>query len=416
MIRNLNVIIKFGKHNINIKTIEYDGLSNIVISQDQDKLTNRISAINFIQTSINKINSDIGGKINSAIVLVENNSQLNAKLQTITKDMQLINGVVNRKDFDNSMKLIYKDFENNIDEALIHVQPVQYIVHGIEKKRYSTLPFGKKGTKLTINAVITTISKKVFSNIHEIMRSSGLKVDYIATSAQVIPHEVMSRNVFKAGGASIHIDNRATYVTLNYNNSTMRLKLINRGYSDILANIKNKFNCSYERANILFNAYGNLDPSAIKIDKAIINAHNGISSHAYRISDLNAIIKKELELIFMEAKSYIDNWKTNNMSITISGVCNILGSLDKFAKLMLNSINVIVYKPISYICKENMNIEYVGVLKYINTYNKNIEQDFESIVHTSPNTMSLFAHTHKVGFFKRLMTKLKQRGNYAQWQ
>ena len=416
MIRNLNVIIKFGKHNISIKTIEYDGLSNIIIFQDQDKLTNNISAVKFIQTSINKINSDIGGKINSAIVLVENNSQLNAKLLTITKDMQLINGIVNLKDFDNSMKLISKEFEDNTDGALIHVQPVQYIVHGVEKKRYSTLPFGKKGTKLTINAVITTISKTVFENIHEIMKNSGLKVDYIATSAQVIPHEVMSSNMCRAGGASIHIDNRATYVTLNYNNSTMKLKLINRGYSNILANIKNKFNCSYEHANTLFNAYGNLDPSAIKIDKAIISAHSGISSQVYRISDLNVIIKEELEQIFMEAKSYIDNWKTNKMSITISGVCNILGSLDKFAKIMLNSMNVIIYKPISYISKENMNIEYVGVLKYINTYNKNIEQNFESIVHTDPNTMSLFTHINKEGFFKRFITKLKQRGNYAQWQ
>jgi hypothetical protein len=415
MDRKLNVIIKFGKYDINIKTIESDDLNKIVIFSASDKLTNSFSAINFIKSSINMINTEIGGKINSAIVLVENNSQLDAKLHTVTKELNLINGIVNQKDFNNSMKLIRKDFSDNIDYSLIHVQPVQYTVHGVENNKcYAELPFGKKGSKLTIDAVVTTISTKVFDYIKGIMQNSHLKIDYIATSAHAIPHETQSSTIIQNGGASIHIDNRATFVTVNYNNSTMKYKLITKGYSYILSKIKNLFNCNYEEANNLFYAYGNLDQSTIKIDKAIFIAQSGIHNNAHRISDLTTLLKIELGKILLEAKSFIDSITTNKLNITISGVCNTLSSISSFAKFKLDTMDVILYRPLSYICKEIMNVEYIGVLKYIDRYNENIAKDFISIVHTNPNTMRFFPQVQKVNVFKRLLNKIVKRGNYAQ--
>lgn len=416
MERKLNVIIKFGKYDITMKTIESDGLNKIIIFSQSDKFTNNISAVNFIKTNIDRINTEIGGKINSAIVLVENNSQLNAKLHSITKELNLINGVVNQKDFDNTMKLIRKDFGDNTEHSLIHVQPVQYIVHGFESKCYMELPFGKKGSRLTIKAVATTITTKVFNIVKEIMDNANMQIDYIVTSAQAIPHETQSPIIIQNGGISIHIDNRATFVTINYNNSTMKYKLINRGYTQILGRIKSVFNCSYEDANNLFYAYGNLDTSDIKIDKAIIMTQSGLNNNAYRISDLTTLIRSELNAILSEAKSFIDSQTTNKMNINISGVCNTLSSVSEFAKLTLNSMDVTLYTPLSYICKEIMNIEYIGVLKYISRYNKNIGEDFISIIHTNPNTMRFFPQIKKESIFKRLFGKIKQRGNYAQWQ
>ena len=53
-------------------------MKKVVIFSSKEKFTNYFSAIQFIKLTIDTINTEIGGKINSAIVLVENNSKLDA--------------------------------------------------------------------------------------------------------------------------------------------------------------------------------------------------------------------------------------------------------------------------------------------------------------------------------------------------
>ena len=246
------------------------------------------------------------------------------------------------------------------------------------------------------------------------MEASNLKIDYFMTTAHAIPHETLTNLVLNSGGISIHIDNRATYVTLNLNNSTLKYQVLEESYTTILQRIKSTFNCTYEEANNLFHAYGNTEKRNIRIDKAIYITQFGNTHNVYRISHLTSLIKEELSKILIKAKLFLDSYSTDKMTICISGVCNTLESLNEFAKLSLGSINVILYKSLNYICKENANIEYIGVLKYIQKYNKNIERNFTSIIHTNPNTLRIFPQVKKDSIFKKLFGKIRLRGSYAQ--
>ncbi|TCG10496.1 hypothetical protein [Mycoplasma todarodis] len=402
MQRNLITNVKISKGAIQVICIEKISTELVEIFNDTKWTTNPLEQTRFIKDSIARINKAIGGKIKSVVAIVESNKKTNLEIKMFNKEIAIASSFVTQDDINNVIKLAEAQYQPSGQEVIL-VQPVRYVVSGIEKKSYNKAPINKNGKKLKVKVALSSISKVVKNYVKEIIENAGLSVSQILTDAHVIPQATISNSAIAEGAISVHIGMKRTYVTVNVNSATISTFNLPLGFINLVEKVSEYFECSLETARNLIKVYGKLDKGS---DEIIFTTQKGLKSVSFTQNNLNSIIGQFVNRVAAYAQAFIGKHESlKKLSVVISGEIKNFTGLKEFTSKSFSSEFVSIYKPLMFIASNTKNLETIGTEEFIRRYDKVIGKDFNTIVMTNPNTIDTLRKT-KTSFIARFINKI----------
>ncbi|CAM9110476.1 hypothetical protein [Mycoplasma todarodis] len=402
MQRNLITNVKISKGAIQVICIETISTELVEIFNDTKWTSNPLEQTRFIKDSISQINKAIGGKIKSVVAIVESNKKTNLEIKMFNKEIAIASSFVTQDDINNVIKLAEAQYQPSGQEVIL-VQPVRYVVSGVEKKSYNKAPINKNGKKLKVKVALSSISKVVKNYVKEIIENAGLSVSQILTDAHVIPQATISNSAIAEGAISVHIGMKRTYVTVNVNSATISTFNLPLGFVNLVEKVSEYFECSPETARNLIKVYGKLDKGS---DDIIFTTQKGLKSISFTQNNLNSIIGQFVNRVAAYAQAFIGKHESlKKLSVVISGEIKNFTGLKEFASKSFSSEFVSIYKPLMFIASNTKNLETIGTTSFIRRYDKVIGKDFNTIVMTNPNTIDTLRKT-KTSFIARFINKI----------
>ncbi|NQZ65679.1 MAG: hypothetical protein HRT99_00490 [Mycoplasmatales bacterium] len=350
----------------------------------------------FIKASLNHVEKLIGGKVKKVTFVIEPSMKVDQKIFLSREMIKIAGTTVSQIDVENLLELIQQ--KNNVNgRNVISVQPIKFDVFDIMTKSYLKAPIHKTGKSLTITSAITTISKETYNFIHELAKTSGVEVNQIMLENQTASFANLSKHALVEGVIHININDSQVNVTINKNNAIVAsMSYYDYGYKYLIKGIMNEFGCSYERAKKIISAHASI---RLKNKRVIYYNQIGSDDVSYTNSDLSNVIQKYLFKLMVLVRKYLLQKKVTNLPIVFSGKLNDLQGMAEFIIENMQTEKVSIYKPLSFIDINAENKNAIGVMNYIEIIDNVLGKQFDTIVHTNPNSL-------------KLLRKNKQKNNW----
>ena len=144
-----------------------------------------------------------------------------------------------------------------------------------------------------------------------------------------------------------------------------------------------KMECSAEKAREIIAAFGSLQNKT----KSIIHTNKiGAIQNSFTNLELENIIKKYLYKMLSLVNKYISQKKLISLPIIFSGKLSGVSGLDKYLSSISNC-PISIYSPISFIERNEENIESIGVINYNEVMDNILGKQLDTIIHTNPHSM-----------------------------
>ena len=407
MERNIITTISFHPGVVAISVLEK--LSTNVVEIFNDSAD--ISKVNtFIEISLSHVEKLIGGKVSKATFVVDPSNTVEQNISLQRDAIQIVGETVSKLDIENLIQLITDKNSNNSRRTIL-VQPLKFEVKDIMTKSYSSAPIHKPGNILTITTSVTTISKQAYEFVQQTAKAVGIEVAQILLSNQTVAFANLSKNALTDGTVLIDINDNQVNITVNKNNSIVAsMSLYDYGFKYLIKGIMLEFNCSEESARDLVAAHA----SVRTVNKRVIYSKQiGSDDWSFTNFDLENIIKKYLLKLVAIVKKYITQKNVDRLPIVISGKLNKVNGLTNFLIEKMQAESIIVHNPISFIGMNEFNTNSLGVIEFIEIIDNVLGRQYDTIVHTNPNTLKSLRSTHQPkGWITRFKNKI---GGKHEW-
>ena len=401
MKRNIFTTITFSAGKVSISVLERLSTNTIEIFNDSSS----ISKINtFIETSLSHIEKLIGGTVSKATFIVEPSKVVDQKINLRQESIRILGDTVNKKDIDNLIELVTKKY-NNETERVILTQPLKFDVIGVMTKSYSAAPIHKKGDELKMTSAITTISRKTYEFIHQAAKAVNIEVSQILLSNQTVSQAHLSKNALANGSILININNNQVNLTVNKNNSTVAsMSIYDYGFKHLIKGIMTEFTCSEKSARDLLDAHSSIRNKDIRV---IYSNQIGTDDWSYTNLQLGNIIKKYLNKLVVILNKFIDQRKIEKLPIIFSGKLHAVRGIKDYLREKMNTENISVYSPLTFIEMNDDNTNGIGVINFIKVMDSVLGKHYDTIVNTNPSSLkSLRRHNEQKGWLAKIKNKI----------
>lgn len=399
--RNIVSAIKFGSGKVTFTAIEQLSTTKVEIYNNVSPIS-RVST--FLEKSIKEVEARIGGKLTDVSIVIEPSKQTNAKITPYKKEMVIPGTSVSKKDIDNVLELTKKKFETE-DNRVILVQPIIFSVFDVMTKSYSEAPIGKKGSKLTVTSMVTTISQETYDYVSQVVKSKGLTINQILLSTQAISQNNLSSSALTDGAILIHIGQNQSFVTINKNLSTIKsMSFYDFGYKNLISGVAKIFNCSKTEARNLIAIHGTLDKA--NTNRVILSSQEPQNKKVFYRSQLNEIIESFIYKLFMTAKQFAYQNNVSHLPVVLSGHIGKIDKLNEYASDIFESKHVSIYSPTTYIEVNGHNIEAIGAVNFIKRIDETLGRQLNTIVETNPNLISSMKRKNNNTWISRILEKI----------
>lgn len=405
MQRNIITTIKFGINQVSITTLETLS-TNVVELFNATSHTKKTH--DFLVHSLKEIEVIVAGKVQEVVVLIEPTMGTKASIELTKEKMQIPGNEITKQDITNILDLAKSKVETS-EKKVILMQPIEFRVFDIMTKSYSSAPINKKGSSLEILLSVTTVSKDMIIFINQTVKSHGLKISQILLSPQAIAQNNISDGALKKGSVLVHFGSNQTSVVINKNLSSIAIfNIYNFGHKRLIDGVAKVFGISKTKAAELLTVHGSLDDIT---NRVIYNHQDGLSEKTFLTDDLQKIIKAYFEKLLVIINKFISQKQLLDLPVIFTGKVTGFEGLNEFSKQYLDSTFISTYNPISYVERNNDNIEALGSLNFINRMDQVLGKKFNTIVETNPHSITRLLNT-KVktkNWFARLSNKIGEK-------
>lgn len=383
MKRNIVSSIKFGSGKVTFTVIEQLSTSKVEIFNSCSPIS-KVSS--FLEKSIKEVETRIGGKLTDAFIVIEPTESSKAKIIPYKQELVIAGSNVSKKDIENAIALTKKKFHSENNKVIL-VQPILFSVFDVMEKSYSKAPIGKKGLKLVMTSMVTTISQETYDYVFQVVKSKGLNIKQLLLSTQAISQNNLSSSALAEGAILIHIGQNQSFITINKNLSTIKsMSFYDFGYRNLVSGIAKIFNCSKDEARNLIAIHGSLNKT--NINRVILSNKNHDKNKVVYRSQLNEIIESFIQKLLLVANQFAFQNKVSHLPIVLSGHISKIDGLLEFAKEKFKTKHVSIYNPTTYIEVNGHNIEAIGTVNFINRIDEILGRQLDTTVETNPNTVS----------------------------
>ncbi len=402
MNRKIFNTISFSKGLIHFSSIEKINSNKIEIFNKKNDIKN---AKNFLLSSVKEIEKNLNIKIKNVSIVLEPSKKVNSKIKLDYSGIKIIDNIVSKKDLDNLLKIVEKKF-NNKKEKVILIHPFEFEVKDLITKKYSKAPYFKKGNELKIKSIITTINIKVYEYIDFLIKSCNLKINQILISDYAISLSKLSNNAIWNGSILIDIQKNNVNLTINKFNGTFSSLTINDfGFNNLIIGIKKYFNCSYNQSINLLKIYGNLNE---KNKKIIFSENIDLKNKTFTNYDLNKIIEIYFQKLNFLIKKYLSQKNILKLPIIFAG--KLFENPWKINKLKktFETKEIFLYKPTTFIEKNEENMNNIGLIKFFEIRQKLLEIKIDEIVNTNTKSIETIFNKKKNRntIFDKILSKI----------
>ena len=380
MDRNITTTISLKKGKVLINTLEKLATNNVEIFNDFTKLAH---APKFIKTSISHIESIIGGSVQKVNFVLEPSNTVAQEIKLDKTSIQIAGAAVSKQDVENLIILVNKK-HNTIGRNVISVQPLKFDVHDIMTKSYNSAPIHKKGN-LFMTSSVTLISDEAYNYINNLAKLADVSINNIFLSNNVRSHAKLSSGAMSQGAILINITDNQVSITINKNSSSIAsFHIYEYGFKYLLKGISMRVNCSIAQAREIFAAQSSL----LNRDKRVINS-NSINEEAnvFTNIDLENITKQYLLKMIALVKKYISQKEIGTLPIVFSGKTTKITGFEDYIKSIMSEHPISVYSPLSFIERNEKNIESIGIMNYNEVMDVMLGKQLDTIVHTNPHSI-----------------------------
>ena len=397
MKRNIITTLELKEGTITINVLEKLANNNIKIFEASDKFLN---AHTFLKESLTKINDILKGKIRDIFIIIEPSKKVAAKTKLVSNKIQVASNNISESDIDYLIISTKEKFKKNGKEVIL-VHPLQFVVDGVVRKIYNQAPINIKGDYLSSTMAITYINSNTYAYISNLAKLHNLNISQVFITNQTISNNCLSNNAIQKGAVLINFGIKHIFISINKNGGTIAdFNLYNSGVSQLIREIKNCFNCSYEQANNLFLIYGSLQTQS---EEAIIfTCQEGIKEIRYSNKELYRLIENYFLRLIGVIKKYISQKNIDSLPVVIAGEVTKINGILEWSKNILSD-HVSIYNPIDFLEINSNNENVLGLLKINETLNEVLSKNLTTIVKTNPNS------------FEYLSQKSKKSKNIFNW-
>ncbi len=400
MKRNIATTIQFTKKNIFFTVIETISTKQVEIFCSKGE---KSDASSFIKEAALEAGAIVGFKISNVSVVVNSAANIEEKIKPYMHTIDIAGNNVSKKDVDNVISLSKINFESK-ERRVTLVQPVKFEVFDVLWKSYDKAPISKKGSKLKITSVVTTINAKIYDNITTLIESHNLKIDKVLLSQQAISQTNLSSSALVEGAVLIHVDEEQTFITINKNLSTIAsMSIYDFGYKQLVTGIAKVFGIQKTEARDLITIHGSLTD---EINRVITSRKLESEDKVYRTNDLNRIIDSFVSKLMLVTKQYLNQKNVSKLPIVISGQIEQLKGMQEYAETVLESSSISIYNPISFIEISIENKEAIGLTMFNRRIDEINGRQLNTIVETNPNLVSSLKKEKNINLFNKIIEKI----------
>ncbi|MCR8613125.1 MAG: hypothetical protein NC236_01435 [Mycoplasma sp.] len=395
MKRNISVIIKFNKENLEIFAIEKLNSSLQRIFYENIENKSQISndeLIKKIKSSIAKINSIIGGQVANIDALIGNNNCSNVDVIMSDYRTRVINKVT-KNDISEIISEETKKMEKltSYSKKIISVNPLFYKLRtDYEEKKYLVAPIEREGSEIYSVSAITMIPFELYNFVKGIIVNCGYKMKNISIEPQTLSNAVI--NSYTDSAVMINFGKTTTTVTIGSNNSIAYAKNFDYSYDKLIKRIKDLLDIKTIDAENILKVYGKLNVSKEFANDVVHEKIHPLNDKkkTYTSNDISTILKNYIKKMFIEINSFLmKKTNYNNVEIYISGEIIFLDDLKIFSEQIIDTKNLLVFKPLDYLEMEKQNLPFIGFVKYMDKIGSITGKKLDSNIKTNTKTINL---------------------------
>ena len=378
----------------------------VKLLQVQDDLKN---ANRLIANALAKISNLARVSIKNVFVIVDPSFDTLSNIQIVSAQVQLKNGYVTKEDIDAIFKNARSQCDNE-EMQIIQEHPLKFFVESDTSKTFYQAPLLVSGKLLLVKIAIASVSKKIFTEINNLLELHKLNIIQMFLTPQTLAHAFISNIAIQEGTVLVHFDATKTFVIVTKNATTIACFQINNGMQNLYEQIKSRFNCSSSKTKDLIYVYGSLEPSQFK--EIIYINQSALRETRYTNNELNNILEAHFQEILTSIFNYVNKKRISHLPLIISGQTTKLQGFLSFAKKILKT-NVMLYSPLQYVEVNMNNANSIGAIKGYEMMKKIYDQSlFTNKVNKNP-LESFFQKINKQTFFNKLMSKLGDKYDWS---
>ena len=391
MKRNIIVSVKFEDKTMIVNAVEKLDKQIVEIYSTQSAQLKDSDKLIFVKESLKHIEKLIAGKIKEVTVIIDDIKSFNSKITISKSRVNLPSGKVSREKISTLINQVESEFSDE-GQQLISTVPLKFEVHsGDEIKTYISAPIDKEGLALECSAVVTSISTKGYEYLQTFFKSAKVTITQILLNTQTQTQSQLSPAFLQNGSVYIDFSKSKTSVAINKFGNIVAKINIGYNYNHLVKAVMNKFNCNRKEAEDLILVNGSL----LNVEDSIIfNKHSGLKHESFKASDLNGLIKLFLSRVAQKINEYIDSRMVGKLFMIVNG--NI-AQIEGFEEFMTEELQnkVFIYEPSTFVEKNQFNLNTIGAINWYNMLENKIGIRKESVVDTSPNTISTIQQQSK---------------------
>ena len=402
MIRKIYNTLSFSKGYIHFSSIEKIDSNYIEL---YSKKANVLNAEKFIKNSVLEIEEKINIKIKKVNVIFENSKKITSNIILDNTGINIIDNIVAKKDIENIFSKIKSKYSKE-NEKVILIHPFEFEVKDLITKKYSKAPYSKKGNYLKIKSIVTTINKKIFKYITTLLKKCNLEHKEILFSDYANSLSKLSKNAIWKGSILIDIQSNYVNLTINKFGGTFdSFTIYDFGFEDLVRGIKNYFNCSQKDAINLIKVYGNLNMHNHKI---IFSEEIHFKNKSFTNIELNKIINLYLSKLFGLIKGYLKNKRIIKLPIIFSKNSLQISGIKKKLQDSFENNDVYLYRPTSFIEKNNQNMNNLGLIKYDEIKDEILKIKWNETVFTNTKSVEIIYNKkqNSKSLFDKILNKI----------
>lgn len=264
---------------------------------------------------------------------------------------------------------------------LVDIIPASFVLD--QGRTYAYPPIGQPSTSLQIFTRLHTLPSRIYNDYRDAVENAGITVKRtIVSSSAAVELLASYGDEFPSDYFLVDIGSDMTTVSLVGYKQLFCSRFFSWGGDDITRDIMEQFDTNASEAEKIKMLYG-LDNRKLTFDPAVSTNEEGAVHAKHTVSELNAIITKQLDTFSKELnnslssllESYQNNEKYKTLPmILIGGGSNLYGLKDYLLPKVSNS-DIIIATPKSLGARNSSYFNCLGMIlmnhKYPNSYDDN---------------------------------------------
>lgn len=318
-------------------------LKNAII---HGQIEDRDQVINTLKTLLANTEKDTGLKIEKVVFALPS---FGLQVFDAIKETSTVSNddTVKRNDITNLLGMMRKEIVD-VNTQIVAVVPEIYTIvdNGLQ---YDVPPLGEKANAIRLQAKVHTLAKQVVDDYESILEDCGLQLEKHFVDQYVLGRLVEIETATPKKFLLVDIGEDVTHVSFFAHKQIYSSPFFRRGGRNMTQKIADHFGIELPKAEELKRLYG-YDTRVMTFKPAIFEVANDDGHLArYRLEDLRAVVKDELEGFYQELSaslSLIENEQSNlnelrSLPILLTGGGSALHGLKEFLNEKLPTREII---------------------------------------------------------------------------